>query len=69
MKFINQFDYSAPDITESTELIERNKIDDKYKWNIADIYLSDEDWEKDFCLIESKVDQYSDYKGITTMID
>ena len=63
MKFINQFDYSAPDITESTELIERNKIDDKYKWNIADIYLSDEDWEKDFRLIESKVDQYYAFKG------
>jgi len=63
LKFINQFDYNTPDITDSSELIERNKIENKYKWNLTDIYLSDEDWEKDFRWIENKVYQYSDYKG------
>ncbi len=29
-------------------LLERNQIDEKYRWNFSDIYENEQDWEKDF---------------------
>ena len=33
--------------------MKRNEIDDKYKWNLGDIYASDADWEQDFTRLQA----------------
>lgn len=35
--------------------MKRSEIDDKYKWNLADIYASDADWEADFARLSGMV--------------
>lgn len=42
--------------------MERTEIEEKYKWNVSDIYASDEDWEKAFAEVERKID-FSGFKG------
>lgn len=41
----------------------RDEIEDKYKWNLTDIYSSDSDWEKDFKWIEENIPYYKKYEG------
>jgi oligoendopeptidase F len=43
--------------------LNREQIQDKYKWNLQDIYPSDEMWEKDFACVESKIDRYGQFIG------
>ena len=45
------------------ELPLRNEIDDKFKWNLEDIYNTDEDWERDFSKVSSMLKKLEDYKG------
>lgn len=33
---------------QSMDMLKRSDIDEKYKWNLKDIYQSDENWESDF---------------------
>jgi len=49
--------------TRSTEIPAREQINEKYKWNLTDIYLSDEEWEKDFKWIEENLIHYSNYEN------
>jgi oligoendopeptidase F len=49
--------------TEGTGLPSRDEIELKYKWNLQDIYASDEDWEKDFQYVDSKVPGYDEFRG------
>lgn len=44
-------------------LLKRENIDDKYKWNLKDIYNSDEDWEKEFKEIENKTTNLNKFMG------
>jgi hypothetical protein len=46
-------EYSIAD-TQTIEIPTREEIDEKYKWNLKDIYSSDEEWEKDFKFVEGK---------------
>ena len=39
--------YFSPE-NQTIEIPSREDIDEKYKWNLIDIYSSDEAWEKDF---------------------
>lgn len=48
---------------QSTEIPDRNAIDEKYKWNLKDIYTSDEEWEKDFKWVENKIPNYNQFEG------
>ncbi len=41
----------------------RDQIDEKYKWNLKDIYESDEQWERDFDWTNKNLIRYSDFKG------
>ncbi|UCH65735.1 MAG: oligoendopeptidase F, partial [Ignavibacterium sp.] len=41
----------------------REDIDEKYKWNLTDIYNSDDDWEQDFEWIENNLSGYIQYVG------
>jgi oligoendopeptidase F len=41
----------------------RTEIDDKYKWNLADLYETKSDWEKGKDAISGKFAKMGDYKG------
>lgn len=41
----------------------REEVDDRYKWSIGDLYSSDEEWEKDFELLEAGVAELGRFKG------
>ena len=49
---------------QSVKIHSRDEIEEKYKWNLSDIYASDEDWEKDFNLIEENLYKYSQFEGL-----
>ena len=42
---------------------ERKDIPDEHKWDLRPLFGSDEDWEKAFAGVESRIDLYTDYKG------
>jgi oligoendopeptidase F len=41
----------------------RDKIEDRYKWNLSDLYPNDDAWEKDYKYIESQLGKFASYKG------
>lgn len=49
--------------TESKIIPERDSIDPKYKWDLSDIYKSDEDWEKAFSSVSVQIDEYKNFEG------
>jgi oligoendopeptidase F len=49
--------------THTSQIPRRDEIDDKYKWNLTDIYESDENWEKDFKWIVDNFNNYSKFEG------
>jgi oligoendopeptidase F len=56
-----QFKYFSE--VEVAALPTRDEIDEKYKWDLTDIYKSDEDWELDFEWIENNLSGYNRYVG------
>ncbi len=56
-----QFFYSQEN--QSAEIPNRDAIDEKYKWNLKDIYSSDEEWEKDFRWVEKNISGYSQFEN------
>ncbi|MCH7827186.1 MAG: oligoendopeptidase F [Bacteroidetes bacterium] len=49
--------------TEVASLPTRQVIEEKYKWNLTDIYNSDENWEKDYEWVTKRIPEYSNYIG------
>ncbi len=41
----------------------RAEIEDKYKWNLTDIYANDEQWESDFNWVIGQIPEYKKYEG------
>lgn len=41
----------------------RNQIDERYKWNLTDIYNTDNDWEADFMWVENNLNVYKKFEG------
>ncbi len=41
----------------------RDEIDDKYKWDLSQIYASLEEWNKDFEYVKASGDKYLEFKG------
>lgn len=41
----------------------REQIEEKYKWNLRDIYTSDEEWENNFAWVENAIGNYDNFKG------
>ncbi len=41
----------------------REDIEEKYKWNLKDIYDSDEEWEDDFSWVEKNINKYHKFEG------
>lgn len=42
---------------------DRNDVPEKYKWNLSDIYPSHEAWQSDVKMLNSEVDNFSQYQG------
>ncbi len=42
--------------------MKRSEIDNKYKWNLGDIYASNEEWERDFAKLQGYVPAIKDLK-------
>jgi oligoendopeptidase F len=49
--------------TESKVLPEREEISQEYKWNLTDIFKSDEEWESEFKAVSEKVSGYQKFEG------
>ncbi|MEE9448672.1 MAG: oligoendopeptidase F [Ignavibacteriaceae bacterium] len=45
------------------QTLERKDVEDKYKWNLADIYPSVEAWQKDVDKLNKEVEKLADFKG------
>lgn len=41
----------------------RDDVDEKYKWNLKDIYKDENEWEKDFEAVENKLKEYEKFEG------
>lgn len=41
----------------------RDSIDERYKWNLDDIYANLDEWEKEFKWIEESITQYAKFRG------
>jgi len=48
---------------QAQDLKERSEIADKYKWNLTDIYKTDDDWEADMATLEAMIPSLSSYEG------
>ena len=46
-----------------TDLPTRDKIADKYKWNLSDIYKNESEWTKEYDNIQKDINSLKDYKG------
>ena len=59
--FLKSFHHS--EITGSIALPTRDKIEERYKWNLTDIYKSDMEWESEFKWVEDNVHRYKEYES------
>lgn len=41
----------------------RDQINDKYKWDLSLIYSDEDNWKKDYSLVESTIPKFNNYKG------
>ena len=48
---------------QTIEVPTRDEIEEQYKWNLKDIYTSDEEWEKDFEHVEQSIAGYAKFEG------
>jgi len=49
--------------TESKVIPEREEINQEYKWELADIFQNDEEWENEFKFVSEKVSGYQKFEG------
>lgn len=54
---------SAPAQTEIKELPLHSEIEERYTWNLSDIYPTDQDWEKDYQWVEENSPKYKNFEG------
>jgi oligoendopeptidase F len=45
---------------------EREDIDDSYKWNLDELFQSDEEWEEEFEKVREKMQEVEEYEGRAT---
>lgn len=46
-----------------TKLRQRSEVETKYKWNLADIYVSNDAWEADFNKLKGAIGGFEKFKG------
>lgn len=52
----------SPEV-QSINIPTRDDIDEKYKWNLKDIYINDEEWEKDLKWVEDNICGYGQFEN------
>ena len=57
---LGSFDFSTAEVQKARQ---RSEIDDKYKWNLEDIYADTVAWQADFDLLQSRMGELEKYKG------
>lgn len=62
----NPFCGTEPDQSKAGRLPARDEIEEKYKWNLTDIYADDDSWEADFKLVEEMIPGYKKFEGSLT---
>ena len=45
---------------------ERQEIDDEYKWDLEEMFSSEEQWNETFEKVSNKIEKFEDYKGRVT---
>lgn len=46
-----------------SQTLERDQVEDKYKWNLADIYPTVDAWQADVDMLKTEVEKLADFKG------
>ena len=59
----NDKKYKLFNVPEVASLPAREEIDEKYKWDLSDIYSTEDNWEKDFQWVEANLDNYKQFTG------
>jgi oligoendopeptidase F len=49
--------------TINSQTLERDQVEDKYKWNLTDIYPTAEAWQADVDMLKVEIDKLADFKG------
>lgn len=49
--------------TQSAAIPLRSEVEEKYKWNLTDIYRSDEEWEAELKWVENNLNEYKKFEG------
>jgi len=60
-KYLDGIYYSEENASGSLKL--RNRIEERYKWNLSDIYREEEDWKEDFEKLVMSIDEYRNFEG------
>ncbi|MFO7525807.1 MAG: oligoendopeptidase F [Ignavibacteriaceae bacterium] len=47
----------------SIKIKSRDQIDEKYKWNLTDIFKSDTDWESEFIWVDDNLNNYKQFEN------
>ena len=55
--------FSNTNDVNTSKLMDRADIDEKYKWNLKDIYKSEDDWANDFEWLRNSIPKYKTYEG------
>ncbi len=64
MRSLLQKEEYFPETTGTLALPSREEIEEKFKWNLNDIYESAEDWEADFSWIQDNLDRFKNFAGM-----
>jgi oligoendopeptidase F len=55
--------FNSKEVAAAKKILERDEVDESLKWNLKDIYQSDDEWEADFSWIEENYKNYSNFRG------
>ena len=47
----------------TTSIPSREEISEKHKWDLGDIYKSNDEWENDFAWVEKQIEGYKNFEG------
>ncbi len=59
-------EFSPDDSGPAVKLKARTVIDDRYKWELSDIYSTQDKWEEEFNFLKSSIEKYKEYQGKVT---
>ena len=54
---------STAEASAAPELRERSQIDDRYKWNLTDIFADAGEWQRAYDELDQKIDEYAAMQG------